>query len=305
VNVYSRRALLLMARNMSLCLIGAALYGFVVELLIIHFALQPQPWESMAALVNGLIMGVLLAFRNRAAYDRWWEGRKLWGQLTNETRNLAWKIHAYLPVEVIAHFRIPAALAGFAIALKGFLRSGVRLQEIPGFENDSETPSHVPSHLAGHILTSLATWLRKGFIDGSMAFIMDGHARALLDVCGGCERIRHTGITLSHKALLRLGIALNLLIAPWYTFPDLGYWGILVYLLLCFFLLGIEYVDTVLEEPFGTEPDDLDLDRYCQTIRQSVETILGEARTPDAPRGVGAEVKSGMDGGVGQAFVNR
>jgi ion channel-forming bestrophin family protein len=297
MNSYYRLAVLSITRNLGLTLIGATVYAILVEILLARYALKPEPWESMAALVNGLIMGVLLAFRNRAAYDRWWEGRKLWGQLINDTRNLAWKLHGYLPADVIASSRIPAALVGFAIALKEHLRSGVRLQDIPGFENDPETPSHVPSHLAGQILTSLGSWLRRGLIDGSMVLVMDVHARALLDVCGACERIRNTGITFSHKALLRLGIALNLVIAPWYTFPELGYWGVLVYLLLCLFLLGIEFVDSVIEEPFGTELDDLDLDRFCQTIRQSVETILGQTRILDASRG--------MDGRVGEASVKR
>lgn len=285
MNEYPRfGSLLLIARRLSPWLAGVVGYAVLVVFLLNAYSLHPQPWESAAALVNGLILGLLMAFRNRAAYDRWWEGRKLWGQLTNETRNLAWKVRGFLPAATVAQRRIPEVLTGFAEALKRHLRGGVRLQEIPGFEGDPEHPPHVPSHLAGHLLTSLAAWQREGIIDGSAALILDVHARALLEVCGGCERIRNTGITPSHKALLRLGIGLNVLIAPWYTFPELGWWGIPVFLLVCFYLLGIEYVDTVIEEPFGSEADDLELDRYCKTIRQSVDMILGEVTSPVAPR---------------------
>ena len=39
----------------------------------------------------------------------------------------------------------------------------------------------------------------------------------------------------------------------------------------CFFLFGVELIDSIVEEPFGRDRDDLDLDRYCRTIREGVE----------------------------------
>jgi putative membrane protein len=260
-------------------MVAVAVYCFADALVLQWFPLRPATWETEAALVNGLILGLLLTFRNRTAYDRWWEGRRLWGQLTNDTRNLAWKVRAYLPAATVAQSRFPEALAGFAEALKGHLRGGVRLQEIPGFEKDAESPAHVPLHLAGQVLTTLAAWLREGLIDGEIARMLDVHARALLDVCGACERIRNTENAPAYKALLRVGIALNILIAPWYTLSEGGFWGIPVFLLVCFFLLGIEQIDSAIEEPFGTDPEDLDLDRYCRTIREAVTSILNEGRS--------------------------
>jgi ion channel-forming bestrophin family protein len=68
--------------------------------------------------------------------------------------------------------------------------------------------------------------------------------------------------------------------APWLTVPELGAWGVPVILMVCFFLFGVEAIDSIVEEPFGRERDDLDLDRYCRTIRESVETILPFASSP-------------------------
>jgi putative membrane protein len=263
-------------RGLAPWLAGIALYSAGVAFVIRWFSLQPVAWEAEAAVVNALIVGLLLAFRNRVDYERWWEGRCLWGQLINETRNLAWKVKAYLPTEAIARCRVPEALVGFAVALKRHLRSGVRLQEIAGFEKDPAHPVHVPSHLAGQILITLIAWQRDGLIDGNAVRVLDPHARALLDVCGGCERIQNTGFCPTHKVLLWLGIAVSVLVGPWYTLAELGYWGIPIVLLVCYFLLGIERLDAIIEEPFGTDPDDLDLDRYCQTILESVRAILNE-----------------------------
>jgi putative membrane protein len=47
-----------------------------------------------------------------------------------------------------------------------------------------------------------------------------------------------------------------------------------VVLLVCFFLFGVELIDSIVEEPFGCDRNDLDLDRYCQTIRNDVEGSL-------------------------------
>src|SRR5262249_16665836 len=157
------------------------------------------------------VLGLLLAFRNRAAYDRWWEGRRLWGELINESRDLAWKVRAYVAEDLWRPSRFAATLAGFADALKGHLRSGVRLQEIAGFEKEPAQPAHVPSYLAGQILIQLADWHRAGTLDLAGALILDPHARRLLEICGACERIRNTTISASYTALIRGGIGLSIL----------------------------------------------------------------------------------------------
>jgi putative membrane protein len=74
--------------------------------------------------------------------------------------------------------------------------------------------------------------------------------------------------------LLRAGLVLNVLAAPWLTVPDIGAWSLPVILMVCFFLFGVEVIDSVVEEPFGRERDDLDLDRYCRSIRESVDASL-------------------------------
>jgi predicted membrane chloride channel (bestrophin family) len=58
------------------------------------------------------------------------------------------------------------------------------------------------------------------------------------------------------------------------TAPELGLWGVPVFELICFFLLGVELIDSVVEEPFGRERDDLDLDQYCEAICDGVVASL-------------------------------
>jgi putative membrane protein len=118
----------------------------------------------------------------------------------------------------------------------------------------------------------MAEWERTGQIHTPQFLALDTHATGLLDVCGACEKIKTTPLSRSYIGLLRAGLVLNVLAEPWLSMPELGFWSLPVFLLACFFLFGVELIDTIVEEPFGRERDDLD--RYCRTIRQGVETSL-------------------------------
>ena len=81
----------------------------------------------------GLILGTLLVFRTNTSYDRWWEGRKLWGQLVNDSRNLAIKVETCVRADAADKQRLGQWLCDFAFALKGHLRGGICLADLPGF----------------------------------------------------------------------------------------------------------------------------------------------------------------------------
>jgi hypothetical protein len=53
-------------------------------------------------------------------------------------------------------------------------------------------------------------------------------------------------------------LALNVLVAPWMIVPESGLWSLPIVLLACFFFFGVELIDSIVEEPFGRERDDLD-----------------------------------------------
>src|SRR5262245_39296723 len=80
----------------------------------------------------GLILGTLLVFRTNTSYDRWWEGRKLWGQLVNDCRNLAIKVQTCVRAEPVQKLRLGRWLCDFAWALKGHLRGGGHLTDLAG-----------------------------------------------------------------------------------------------------------------------------------------------------------------------------
>jgi putative membrane protein len=272
---------LVVGRRLGYVLLGVAAYctgaGFAAQWL----SVRAVDVGSAASLVNTIILSLLMGFRNRAAYDRWWSARGLWGQLTNDSRNLAAKCAAFVPADGLARSPVAVILIAFPEALKRRLRDEpTRLRDLPGFEHESTDPDHVPLDLARRLFATFAEWKRDGLIDGPVLWALDVHARGLMDVCGACEKIRNTPLSPSYKGLLRAGLVLNVLAEPWLTVPEVGFWGLPVFLLFCFFLFGVELIDSIIEEPFGRERDELDLDRFCQTIRTDVEACLSAELSP-------------------------
>jgi putative membrane protein len=277
-SIFETISVLAIGKRLGLLLIIVAIYCLIVGEIVYHFEIHVKEWGGAASVINTVILSLLLSFRNRAAYDRWWEARGLWGQLTNDSRNLSIKIAAYVPAAEIKNSRVGALLGGFAEALKHHLRGEkFQLRQLPGLEQEAAEPPHLPLHLAGQLYAVVADWRRIGLVDDTIVWIFDKHLRGLLDVCGACERIRNTPLSPSYKTLLRAGLLLNVLAAPWLTMAEIGFWGLPVFELVCFFLLGVELIDTVVEEPFGREPDDLDLDTYCRTIQDGVRAGLAMA----------------------------
>jgi ion channel-forming bestrophin family protein len=282
-------------------LLAVAAYCAATGLLVRTLEIRVISRGSATTLINTLILSLLLGFRNRAAYDRWWSARGLWGQLTNDTRNLAAKCAAFLPADVLARSRVAETLVAFAEALKRHLRDEPpRLRDLPGFEREGADPPHVPLYLAGRLYIAVAGWRRDGHVDQAILWALDAHLRGLLDVCGGCEKIKATPLSPSYKGLLRAGLVLNVVAVPWLTVREIGLWGLPVFLLVCFFLFGVELIDSIVEEPFGRERDDLDLDGYCRTIREGVAACLPAADgvTAGAPAGVESGHLERRDGAV-------
>ncbi|MBY0526651.1 MAG: hypothetical protein K2R98_24860 [Gemmataceae bacterium] len=229
--------------------------------------------NSLLALL-GAMVGILLVFRNNTAYDRWWEGRKLWGQLSNDSRNLAIKVRVLANVPADEKREMGRLIIGFDRALKEHLRDGVRRKELSLYGNVRIEPSHIPNHIAAMLRERMARWRQEGWIDGFDELLLDPHARALMDICGGCERIRRTPISRSYLAFIRQVIFLYLFCLPVGVVESMGMLTIPLSLILTYFMMGVELVAEDVEEPFGRGEDDLVLDELCKGIDNMVTEIL-------------------------------
>jgi putative membrane protein len=218
-------------------------------------------WSSASAVLNAIVLGVLLGFRNREAYDRWWEARRLWGQLVNDGRSLCTKVAARAAVSAEARAEVRQLVPAFAVALKD------RLVGAAG-------PVHVPLEIYGRLVARLQAERQAGRLTETDVLVLDPHVRGLMDVCGGCERIKSTPVPLSYRALLRHGMVLYFLSAPWLVAEALGWWAVPTVALFAYFLFGVELTAEDVEDPFGSDGDDLRLAAYCETVRAGAEQVF-------------------------------
>jgi len=254
---------------------GYAALVYLVDRFLIGEWLAIRP--NLHALL-GTVMGLLLVFRTNTAYDRWWEGRKLWGQLVNDSRNLAIKIQSCVRAPELERQMLGVRLISFAHALKDHLRGESRLSKLPGFSNDAEKPEHIPAYVVRSMYEQFERWRREDQLDGFEMLFIDRHSASLMDICGACERIKKTPIAASYRWFLRQLIGIYLVTLPWALVEDFQMWEIPTVALIGYFMIGIELIAEDIEEPFGTGADDLKLDEICQGIENSVSEILKRQR---------------------------
>ncbi len=228
-----------------------------------------------------LVLGALLVFRTNTAYARWWEARTLWGGLVNASRNFAIKLTTLTQLTESDLAIVRRNLIAFPISLRNHLRDGVAAIEQIDEEIGALKWDHLPSGIVREIYAVLAQGMSHRKLDGDILRVLDNELARLLDICGGCERIHRTRIVGSYRVFARQCVLLFLLTLPWGIAHDFGWWTVPITIMTAYFMLGLEIVAEHVEEPFGMDEDDLDLDVLCIKIRESIEEIFNHTSTTE------------------------
>lgn len=272
VQVFTRIHKVPVSRRLAVFLVLMGIYTYAVD----WFASTQTKLlvQASGAIYGSYVLGMLIVFRTNSAYDRWWEARKLWGQLTNDTRNFFMKLSTFLKGDAVELREFGRLFVAFAFGLKDHLRDEAHLQSLPGFADDSANVKHVPLYISQRAYERLTNLRKTGRIDGFEQMQLDTHLSALMDVCGACERIRTSPIAVSYRAIVRQGIGLNLLSMPWFLTPDFHWATLPIVLTASYFLIGLELIAEDIEEPFGRGDDNLPLEKYCENIQSSVNEVV-------------------------------
>ncbi|OIN56847.1 bestrophin family protein [Arsenicibacter rosenii] len=231
----------------------------------------------------GFVISMLLVFRTNTAYDRWWEGRRLWGALVNNSRNLALKINTLVPEEHVNErnfyrFMIP----NFAYALKNHLRGNfleTEFTETGLFKlYDLRQHDHIPNQIAGAIFNQTVDLQRRGILLPEHLIFLNPELQSLMDVCGACERIRKTPIPYSYSAFLKKFIIIYCITLPLGYVFSLHYLVIPFVIFIFYVLASLEVIAEEIEDPFGTDSNDLPLDDISAGIQATVGQAFPEAR---------------------------
>lgn len=225
------------------------------------------------------VISMLLVFRTNTAYDRWWEGRKHWGALVNNSRNLAIKVNALLPnSDTKNRLFFKQIIPQFALSLQAHLQAETtRLQldedphpEIPDFDQTK----HVPNQVAGLIAARINMLYKEGAITGDQLITLDAEVRSFLDICGACERIKNTPIPYSYSAFIKKFIVLYVLTLPIGLAFTLHYLLVPIVAIVTYVLGSLEIIAEEIEDPFGKDENDLPMAKIADNIRKNVQDIL-------------------------------
>jgi putative membrane protein len=246
-----------------------------VEINYFPEAKQLEKLISVYSLV-GFVISLLLVFRTNTAYDRWWEGRKKWGALVNDSRNLAIKVAAKIKNEGDRDlFR--RMIPNFVYASKEHLRGGVITEELDLTAEELALlirKGHVPSAIVQLMMERLQENAREGKISGEDLLIVDQNMNALLDSLGACERIRNTPIPFSYSLFLKKFIFIYVTTLPLAFVTIFGYYSALVATFVFYVLVSMEVLAEEIEDPFGTDDNDLPIDEICERIKLNVNEIM-------------------------------
>lgn len=245
----------------------------------------------------GLPLAIFLGFRNSACYDRFWEARKLWGELLLRARNLArqvlhladWPAPVGQPRDLAdPRVRLLLRALAFCITLKHLLRdrpaddTGLDGLLLPAERQALSNARNRPAALMMSLGADLAQWRREGRLDSQRAVQIDATLSALTAAAASCERIKNTPLPFSYTLLLHRTAYLYCFLLPFGLVDSIGLMTPVVVAIVAYTFFGLDALGDEIEEPFGLLANDLALDAICRGIEIDLRQALGDADPPPA-----------------------
>jgi putative membrane protein len=227
----------------------------------------------------GFALSMLLVFRTNTAYDRWWEGRRMWGALNNSSRSLASKLDALLPEDDAQNRQFFAAmLTNIAFSLKNALRDTFHAKEWEAVAEMTDEAAakqkNLPVIAVDLILKRLAQLNKSGVLSDTHLLFLNTELVNYNDVIGACERIKNTPIPFSYSVFLKKFIFLYVMTLPFGYAFTLNWYVVIVVMLIFYALASLELIAEEIENPFGLDANDLPTDQIAVGIRNIVRTLL-------------------------------
>jgi ion channel-forming bestrophin family protein len=254
------------------------IFTLFIAFLEINFFPEAVYLEKLISVYSlvGFVISLLLVFRTNTAYDRWWEGRRQWGSLVNDTRNLAVKLNSSLDVYDDKVY-LNRMIGNFVLAMKEHLRKGVQLDELNLTSQEREllaSSKHIPSTIVSWMYSKLESLKRSNQLSPENYLVLDKNLNGFLDACGACERIKNTPIPFSYSLFLKKFIFIYVVTLPLAFVGSFGYFASLIATFVFYVLVSMEVLAEEIEDPFGNDDNDLPTDTLTEKIQDVVGNIL-------------------------------
>ncbi|PPK74574.1 putative membrane protein [Methylobacter tundripaludum] len=248
-----------------------------------HLAVTPFEY-------TGVVLGLVLVFRTNAGHERWWEARKLWGAIVNQSRNIVIEALSYGDIlnigsqESLWRKEMVKWTVAFSFATRESLRNGKNFDDLTDLLSEQELDAlksavHMPLFVASKIAELLQQARLRHHIDGFVFMEMEGQRILLIDHIGACERILKTPMPLVYAIKVRRFILIFLLLLPFSLIENLGFSAVFIFFLVAYPLLSLDRIGIELQSPFDTKNlSHLPLHTICGTIKLHCQALLEQSQ---------------------------
>jgi putative membrane protein len=244
----------------------------------IHFFPNATYLKNLTTVYSllGFVISLLLVFRTNTAYDRWWEGRKMWGAIVNDSRNFISKLSVLnLTTQERNYFENHFPL--FAVCAKEHLR-GQRISTPSFLSPEDLTSIEKSAHQALWIILALREKLQvlkeRGVMDSLELSMLNQNLDRLVDSLGACERIKNTPIPFSYSLFIKKFIFIYVITMPLAFVELFGYYSAFISTFVFYALVSMEVLAEEIEDPFGKDENDLPTDALSETIQRNTSELL-------------------------------
>jgi ion channel-forming bestrophin family protein len=249
-----------------------------VAFLEIHFFPNENVLDKLFSVyqILGFVISLLLVFRTNTAYDRWWEGRRKWGELVNDSRNLAVKLAA-LDLSPAENAFFARHIGNYALCIKEHLRAGTNFELLnltDSERNFLQRLDHIPSGIVQLLYQRMNELNKQGVLSEEAILRLDKNLNGFLDTVGACERIKNTPIPYSYSLFFKKFIFIYVTTLPLAFVIHFGYLSALIATFIFYVMVSIEVLAEEIEDPFGLDDNDLPTDEMAARIEGIVQSIL-------------------------------
>lgn len=252
--------------------------------------LTPLPFSLV-----GLALGIFLGFRNNTSYDRFWEGRKLWGRMVNTSRSLTRQVLNLIRPTAdgdmgagelgLLHRELVHRIAAYVHVLRQHLRDEDVLEEVshlmPADELEAvRRSSNRPIALLQRLGDRFRDAYDSGLLHAYHLPMLEQSLTGMTDIQGGCERIKATPIPRSYTVLIHRIVASYVFTLPFGVVGTIGPLTPVVVMLIAYAFIGLDAIGDEIEEPFGLEANDLPLSALSTMIEVNVRERVGDTDLP-------------------------
>ncbi|WP_175710423.1 bestrophin family protein [Burkholderia ambifaria] len=248
--------------------------------------LNPTPFTLI-----GLTLAIFAGFRNNASYERYREGRQLWGGVLTATRTLVSQALCYGAIDDdSARHAFVRKVIAFVHALKHQLRGTDPASDLRALLDDGTharivAARYAPIAIVHELREAFAARADAGHLADTRLWMLDARLDDLVSMVSGCERIASTPIPFSYDVLLHRTIYAYCVLLPFGLVDSIGAATPFVTVFVAYTLIALDAIAHAIAEPFGDGPNQLALDAMTRMIERTLLELNREPLPAEATPG--------------------